>query len=354
MTAMPEQPLAPLQVVRLDLWTNPVFDEVIVQAPGLALSVLPATAGDPATWAGLARAQAYHVSAAKDELPCCWRVNEALLARCPGLLCVSSGGAGYDTIDVAACTRAGVAVVNQAGANAASVAEMTFAMLLALVKRLAASGAALRNGTAASREALMGNEIEGRVLGIVGLGAIGRRVARIAAGFGMRSIAYDPLLAPDEIRVRGAEPVEFADLLQQADVVSLHCPLDAATRGMMDAEAYARMKAGSLFLSTARGGIHDETALQQALESGHLAGAGLDVWQVEPPAPAHPLLRREDVVVAFHTGGVTHEGRRKVAEGSARQIAAVLAGERPPQLLNPEVWPRLLQRLADTRMARAA
>lgn len=346
--------LQALQVARLGLWTHPVFDQVITESRGLALSVLPAVAGHPATWAGLGQARAYHVSAAKDELPSCWWVGDALLARCPGLLCVSSSGAGYDTIDVAACTDAGVAVVNQAGANAASVAEMTFALLLALVKRLALSATALRSGTAASREMLMGNEIEGRVLGIVGLGAIGRRVAHIAAGFGMRSIAYDPLLTADEIRARGAEPASFAALLQQADVVSLHCPLNSASRGMMNADAYARMKSGSLFLSTARGGIHDETALQGALESGHLAGAGLDVWRVEPPPSNHPLLQREDVVATYHTGGVTHEGRRKVAEGSARQIAAMLAGERPPQLLNPEVWPRFLERLAQAAAAMAA
>ncbi|WP_459615519.1 hydroxyacid dehydrogenase [Bordetella sp. 2513F-2] len=339
-------PAAALRVARLDLWLNPVFDDVIRQTGGLDLSVLPPGADDPRTWAGLAQAHAYHVSAAKDELARSWFVGEPLLARCPGLLCVSSGGAGYDTIDVPACTRAGVAVVNQAGANAASVAEMTFALLLSLVKKLDASGVALRSGAASSREALMGDEIEGRVLGIVGLGEIGRRVARIGAGFGMRPIAFDPLLPADEIRARGAEPVDFDGLLAQSDVVSLHCPLDASTRGMMDARAYARMKPGSLFLSTARGGIHDEAALLAALEGGHLAGAGLDVWSVEPPAPTHPLLRRTDVVATFHTGGVTHDARRKVAEGSARQIAAMLAGERPPRLLNPEVWPRFLERLA--------
>lgn len=338
-----------LRVARLDLWVNPVFDQVITANAGLALCVLSREAGRPDTWAALSQAHAYHVSPAKDELPSCWWVNNALLARCPDLLCVSAGGAGYDTVDVDACTRAGVAVVNQAGANAASVAEMTFALLLALVKRLNASDAMLRSGTAVSREALMGNEIEGRVFGLVGIGAIGLRAARIAAGFGMRPIAYDPLLSNDEIRARGAEPVSFADLLRQADVVSLHCPLDTSTRGMMNAQAYAAMKPGALFLTTARGGIHDETALQRALESGHLGGAGLDVWQVEPPPSAHPLLQRDDVVATFHTAGVTHEGRRKVAQGSASQIVTMLSGERPAQLLNPAVWPRFQERLAQAK-----
>ena len=335
-----------LRVARLDLWIDPVFDETIARDGTLDLRVLPA-GGDAVTAAGLAGAHAYHVSAAKDEVPARWQVSADLLAQCPQLLCVSSGGAGYDTVDVAACTRAGVAVVNQAGANAASVAEMTFALLLSLVKRLGESEAALRAGTAVSREALMGHEIEGRVIGIVGIGEIGRRVARIATGFGMKVIAYDPLLTDAQIAERGAAPVSFDALLEQADIVSLHCPLNAVTRGMVDAAALRRMKRGALFVSTARGGIHDEDALLAALESGHIAGAGLDVWQVEPPPPRSGLLQRPDVAAAFHTGGVTHEGRRKVAQGSATQILDMLAGRKPARLLNPEVWPRFLARLAE-------
>ncbi|WP_312429280.1 NAD(P)-dependent oxidoreductase [Achromobacter sp.] len=334
-----------LRVARLDLWIDPVFDETIARDATLDLRVLPA-GGDAETAAGLAGAHAYHVSAAKDEVPARWQVSADLLAHCPQLLCVSSGGAGYDTVDVAACTRAGVAVVNQAGANAASVAEMTFALLLSLVKRLGESEAALRAGTAVSREALMGHEIEGRVIGIVGIGEIGRRVARIATGFGLKVIAYDPLLTDAQIAERGAAPVSFDALLEQADIVSLHCPLNTVTRGMVDAAALRRMKRGALFVSTARGGIHDEDALLAALESGHIAGAGLDVWQVEPPPPRSGLLQRPDVAAAFHTGGVTHEGRRKVAQGSATQILDMLAGRKPARLLNPEVWPRFLARLA--------
>lgn len=338
-----------LRVARLDLWIDPVFDETIARDDTLDLRVLPAD-GDAVTAAGLAGAHAYHVSAAKDEVPARWQVSADLLAQCPQLLCVSSGGAGYDTVDVAACTRAGVAVVNQAGANAASVAEMTFALLLSLVKRLGESEAALRAGTAVSREALMGHEIEGRVIGIVGIGEIGRRVARIAAGFGLKVVAYDPLLTDAQIAERGAAPVSFDALLEQADIVSLHCPLNAVTRGMVNAAALRRMKRGALFVSTARGGIHDEDALLAALESGHIAGAGLDVWQVEPPPPRSGLLQRADVAAAFHTGGVTHEGRRKVAQGSATQIMDMLAGRRPARLLNPEVWPRFLARLAEHRV----
>ncbi|KAG0767224.1 hypothetical protein G6F22_017684 [Rhizopus arrhizus] len=192
----------------------------------------------------------------------------------------------------------------------------------------------------------MGHEIHGTVIGLVGIGQIGSRVARIAQGFGMRVIAHDPLLDADTIRSRGAEPVGLAELLAQSDVVSLHCPLDTSTRGLIDARAFAAMKPGAVFISTARGGIHDEAALYDALHGGHLRGAGLDVWQQEPPPRDAPLLGLPNVVATFHTAGVTHEARRNVAQSSATQLIAMLRGERPPQLLNPEVWPVAAARIA--------
>lgn len=336
----------PKRLCRLDLWLNPVFDQLIGAAPGIGLSVLPARGDDARTLAGLKTAHAYHVSAAKDELPPQWFVNAALIAQCPDLVCVSSGGAGYDTVDVPACTAAGIAVVNQAGGNAASVAEHTYALLLAVQRRVVESHQRLRHDTGFSREDLMGHEIHGTVIGLMGIGQIGSRVARIAQGFGMRVIAHDPLLDADTIRQRGAEPVSLADLLAQSDVVSLHCPLDATTRGLIDARAFAAMKPGAVFLSTARGGIHDEAALYDALHGGHLRGAGLDVWQQEPPARDAPLLGLPNVVATFHTAGVTHEARRNVAQSSATQLIAMLRGERPPQLVNPEVWPIAAARIA--------
>ncbi len=336
----------PKRLCRLDLWLNPVFDQIIGAQPDIALSVLPAHGDDARTLAGLKTAHAYHVSAAKDELPRQWFVNAELIAQCPDLMCVSSGGAGYDTVDVPACTAAGIAVVNQAGGNAASVAEHTYALLLAVQRRVVESHQRLRHDTGFTREDLMGHEIHGTVIGLVGIGQIGSRVARIAQGFGMRVIAHDPLLDADTIRARGAEPVSLSDLLAQADVVSLHCPLDHSTRGMIDARAFAAMKPDAVFLSTARGGIHDEAALYDALRGGHLRGAGLDVWQQEPPPRDTPLLALPNVVATFHTAGVTHEARRNVAQSSAQQLMAMLRGERPPQLVNPEVWPATQARLA--------
>lgn len=338
--------VTPARLCRLDLWLDPVFDQIIGAAPDIALSVLPARGDDARTLAGLRTAHAYHVSAAKDELPRQWFVGEALIAQCPDLVVVSSGGAGYDTVDVAACTRAGIAVVNQAGANAASVAEHTYALLLAVQRRVVESDQRLRHDTGFSREDLMGHEIRGSVIGLVGLGQIGTRVAQTAQGFGLRVLAHDPLLDDDTIRQRGAQPVSLADLLAQSDVVSLHCPLDATTRGLIDARAFAAMKPGAVFISTARGGIHDENALCAALQGGHLRGAGLDVWQHEPPPHDAPLLALPNVVATFHTAGVTHEARRNVARSSAQQLLAMLRGERPPQLINPEAWPKAAARIA--------
>ena len=326
------------RVVRTDLWIDAAFDARLKNEPGVSLAVFPARGNAAAAWDLLAAAHVYHVSAAKDELPREWFVTADLLARCPELLCVSSSGAGYDTVDVAACTAAGVAVVNQAGGNAASVAEHTLAMMLGLSRRMVECDKRMRRETITSREAIMGHEIRGKVLGIVGIGHVGTRVAALARAFGMEVIAADPYVKPEEIGRRGAKPVALDDLLAQADFVSLHCPRDATTLKMIDARAYARMKKGAIFLTTARGGIHDEQSLVEALRSGHLAGAGLDVWDREPPPLDHPLLAMDNVYATFHTAGVTHECRRDVAAMGAEQIVQVLQGARPPRLVNPQVW----------------
>ncbi|MBC5783162.1 hydroxyacid dehydrogenase [Ramlibacter sp. USB13] len=334
------------RVVRTDLWINEAFDRRLKDEPGVSLAVFPTRGNAAAAWDLLGAAHVYHVSAAKDELPREWFVSGELLARCPQLLCVSSSGAGYDTVDVAACTAAGVAVVNQAGGNAASVAEHTLAMMLSLSRRMTECDKRMRRETITSREAIMGHELRGQTVGLVGIGHVGTRVAALAKAFGLEVIACDPLLAPDEIQRRGAQPRTLDQLLAEADIVSLHCPRDATTLKMIDARAFARMKKGALFLTTARGGIHDEQALVEALRSGHLAGAGVDVWDREPPPLDHPLLAMENVYATFHTAGVTHECRRDVAAMSADQIALLLQGGRPPRLVNPEVWPAYEQRRA--------
>lgn len=334
------------RVVRSDLWIDRAFDEGLVGAPAVSLAIFPVAGDSSQAWDLLARAHVYHISAAKDELPQAYFASADLLARCPDLLCVSAGGAGYDTVDVAACTAAGVAVVNQAGGNAASVAEHTLALMLGVSRRMVEGDRRLRRELGYAREDVMGHEIRGHTLGLVGMGHIGRRVAALARAFGMDVVATDPFLSAAEIEQRGARPVTFEELLAQADFVSLHCPRDRSTLKMMNADAFARMKKGAIFITTARGGIHDEAALLQALQSGHLAGAGIDVWDQEPPPLAHPLLAMDNVFATFHVAGVTHEARRHVARISAEQIVGLLAGERPPRLINPEVWPAFEKRRA--------
>lgn len=335
----------PARVVRLDLWIDPVFDRILRDAPGLALAVMKLNAPRSENMDLLRGARFYHISAAKDEVPLQWQVTRDLLDQCPDLACVSTSGAGYDTVDVAACTDAGVLVVNQAGGNANSVAEHALGLMLAVSRRVLESASRLRNDCGFSREDLMGHELSDKTLGLVGLGHIGQRTAQLGAAFNMHVVAHDPYLKPDEITARGAQPVSLEELLAASDFVSLHCPLTSETRGMFDALAFARMKQGAIFITTARGGIHQEAALYDALLAGHLAGAGLDVWDVEPPARENPLLALSNVVPTFHTAGVTHEARRNVARMAAEQLVALAEGRQAARVVNPLAWQRAAQRL---------
>jgi D-3-phosphoglycerate dehydrogenase len=327
------------RVARTDSWIDPAFDQRLAREADIELKVFGMPGSLAEHIAALQRIHVYHASAAKDELPPHGFVTAELVAGCRELLCVSSKGAGFDPIDVAACTRAGVAVVNQAGGNAVSVAEHAMGLLLSVFRRIGESDRRLRTETGFTREDLMARETAGKVIGLVGIGHVGTRVAALARAFDMRVLAYDPYLTHEEIARRGAEAVSFEDLLARADVVSLHCPRDKATTRMIDATAFARMKPGAVFVTTARGGIHDEVALEKALASGHLSGAGLDVWDREPPPLDHPLLAFPNVVASFHTAGVSHEARRNMAAIAAEQVVGVLKGGRPARLVNPEVWP---------------
>ena len=326
------------RIARFDLWIDPVFDARLARETTLDLAVAAVGGSADAAWAALQPAHVYVISAAKGELPAPYHAHAALLARCPDLLVVSSCGAGFDTVDVDACTRAGVAVLNQAGGNAASVAEMAYGLILGVQRRIVESDLKMRTMRDFPRESLMGREIQGQTLGLVGIGHIGTRMATIGRAFGLRVLATDPYVTPDEIRRRGAEPVDLDTLVRASDIVSIHCPRDASTINLFDAPRFAAMKQGAIFVNTARGGIHNEADLAAALESGHLAGAGLDVWEPEPPPLDHPLLAQHNVIATYHTAGVTHEARRNIAAINAEQIAALFRGVRPERLINPAVW----------------
>ncbi|WP_237174121.1 hydroxyacid dehydrogenase [Paracandidimonas lactea] len=333
-----------IRVVRLDVWTAPCFDEILAASADVTLDVLACDGDMERNWALLSEADIYHITAARDEVPPHLLISAELISRCPKLKCVSTSGAGYDTVDIRACSAAGILVVNQAGGNAQSVAEHALALMLALARRLPESARRLRrrDGVAFTREDLMGNEIGGKTLGLVGIGHIGTRTARLAAAFGMKVLASDPYLDQQEIVARGAAPVSLEELLARSDIVSLHCPRTPETLGLFNAKRFQQMKRGAYFVTTARGGIHNEVDLYQALLAGHLGGAGLDVWSVEPPPPDHPLLTLDNVVPTYHTAGVTHEGRRNVAALAARQIVDICEGAAPARMVNPEIYPRFL------------
>jgi D-3-phosphoglycerate dehydrogenase len=332
------------KVVRFNFWLNSAFDAQIGQATDIDLSVLNYADSDQKNLAAFKDANIYHICAARDEVPPQWWVTDELIKQSPNLLCASSSGAGYDPVDLAACNRHGVLVVNQSGCNADSVAEHTLGLMLSAKHRITESDRVMRANAYTTREDLMGNEIRGLTLGIVGLGNIGTRVAQLAQAFGMQVVGHDPNLSNQEIQKRGATPVSFNDLLKQADIVTVHCPRTPETLNYFGAEQYRAMKPGAVFLSTARGGIHDEAALYEALRDKHLSGAGLDVWSVEPPARDNPLLSLPNVTATYHTAGVTHEARRNAATMAADQIQTMLRGERAPRIVNPEVWPVYLER----------
>ena len=335
-------------VVRLEFWIDQAFDRILSAEPSIALQTCAIEGADDVLDQALAQAHVLQTNSARDELPAHLIADAALLARCPNVLAVSANGSGCDTIDIDACTQAGVMVLNQVGGNADSVAEMALGLMLSVVRRIPECDRRLRSSERTfSREDLMGRELRGRTLGLVGMSEIGRRTAALGRAFGMRVVGFDPALDAEEFVRRGAEPVSFDELLLQSDIVSLHCPRNAHTVGMMNAARFAAMKPGAIFITTARSGIHDEAALADALTSGHLGGAGLDVWDQEPPPPDHPLLALPNVVATYHTAGVTQEARRNNATLAATQIAQLLTtGQRPERLVNRDVWPLASARLA--------
>ena len=328
---------------------NPVYAEILATVPDIQLDKIEAGDTGPAAQAIIRRAHIYQITSSWAGLHPQHFANQDLLNRAPDLLAVSTNAAGYDTVDVAACTKAGVLVVNQSGGNAEAVAEHVLGMMLSLSKRIAESNVALRQRPNITPAEFTGHDIKGKTIGIVGLGNVGRRIAEICRlAFGMKILACDPHLSADEITRRGAEKTDLDSLLSRSDFISVNCPLTAETRGLIGAAQFARIQPHAYFITTARGGVCDEAALAQALEAGKLAGAGIDVWQQEPTAPGHPLMRFDNVLVSPHSAGVTFEARATVMQMAAEQVLAILAGKIPPRLLNPEVWPAYTDRFEKT------
>ena len=318
----------------------PDFAETLARRPDVRLDKLENDSPDDVTAPILGEAHAYQIGSARDEIAGKFHATAALLARTPNLLIVSTNGVGYDTVNVKECTQAGVLVVNQAGGNREAVAEHVLGMMLCLTKKIIQVDRAMRREKNLNRSLFMGNDMFGKTIGIIGIGHVGSRISELCGGLlRMKVIACDPYLTKEEIAARGAEKVELPDLLRRADVVSVNCPLSDETRGMVGAAQYALMQPHAYFISAARGFIHDETALADAIRSKKIAGAGLDVWSKEPPPPDHPLLQFDNVLVSPHTAGVTVETRSNMARIAAAQILDALDGKRPPRMVNPEVWP---------------
>jgi phosphoglycerate dehydrogenase-like enzyme len=260
-----------------------------------------------------------------------------LMDLAPGLRVISRSGIGYEKVDVAAATERGIAVCNTPDAPTVSTAEHTIALLLMVAKNIKRSETELKGGGSDFYARHVGIELEGLTLGLIGYGRIARCVAGFARGFGMQIAAFDPY-ADDAAFEAVTRHDSLAGLVEQSDVLSLHVPLTADNAGLVDTDLLAAMKPGAILINTARGGLVDLAALEAALESGHLFGAGLDVTDPEPLPPKHPLLHRIDVVVTPHVAAGTAGAKRKIFTTAFEQVMQVFNGTRPQHLVNPEVW----------------
>jgi len=272
-------------------------------------------------------------------------ISADTLATAPGLQGIAVLATGHDLVDGAAARRRGIPVCNVPEYSTASVAQAVFALLLELTNRTGAHNMAVRQGRWSAAQDFCFwegelTELAGRTLGVVGLGRIGRAVAGIAEAFGMRVLGCGRPGSPgqghgDKEAEKGLQRVDLDALLAASDVVSLHCPLDNTTRGLINACRLARMKPGALLINTGRGALVDEQALLAALQSGHLGGAGLDVLSVEPPPAGLPLLQAPNCVITPHIAWASRQARSRLIEASAGNVAAILAGA-ARNVVNPD------------------
>lgn len=261
-------------------------------------------------------------------------ITEKVITAAPRLKVISKFGVGVDKIDVAAATRRKIAVCNTPGANSESVADMAFCLMLGAARRITVADRQVRQSL---WEPVVGLELWKKTLGIIGLGKIGKAVARRAKGFDMRILAYDVYPDIDFIQKEGIELVTLKELLSRADFISLHLPATPETKGLIGAEELALIKPGAILVNTARGDIIDEVALYTALKERKLAGAGLDVFAQEPPDPSSPLFELPQVIMAPHSGAHTVEAIDRMGTIAAQNLVRVLKGEAPVAIVNPEV-----------------
>ncbi len=329
------------RVFYVNALSHTVYLEILAKRPDIQVDKLVNDSPDDEAERVLSQAHAFQIGSSRQELAMKYQGYTPLLERCPNLVVLSTNGAGFDTVNLEDCTKAGIAAVNQAGGNKEGVAEHVLAMMLNLSKRIMLSDHQMRSGGSYDRRDFMGDDLLSRTIGIVGLGNVGSRVAELCRGlFQMRVLSFDPYLSAETMQAQGVEKMAtLEEMLGLADYVSINCPHTKETRGMMGAAAFAAMQPHAYFITTARGGIHDEAALAVALTNKQISGAGLDVWEDEPPPMDHPLLKFDNVLVSPHTAGITRQSRHNIAKIAAEQMCDILDGKRPPRLLNPEVWP---------------
>ncbi|VEN74159.1 conserved hypothetical protein [Candidatus Desulfarcum epimagneticum] len=263
-------------------------------------------------------------------------VDEAFLNTAPNLKAVSKFGVGLDTVDVEAATRHKVAVFNTPGANKDAVADHTFALMLSVARKIIPCDSGLREKRWEHTK-IMGVEIWKKTLGLMGLGAIGRSVALRAKGFQMEIAACDPFWPEEFARENDIRRVELEELLKISDILSIHSPLTPENKGIIDQKAFETMKASAFLINAARGGIVNEADLFAALENKTIAGAGIDVFDEEPPVSS-PLLKLDNVVLTPHTAAFTHEAMNNMSMGAADQALEFFSGKKPAHMVNPDVF----------------
>ncbi len=267
-------------------------------------------------------------------------LNQSAIKAGVKLRIIGSHGSGTNMISLTSADALGIPVVNTPGANARSVAELALSMALSLVKQSFSLDQAVRSGNWDARYQVSLRELSGMTLGIVGFGQIGKMLSGMATnGFGMKVIVFSPSVPEDEILQASCHPVKaLSALCEQADIVSLHRPANTGTTPLIDDAQIASMKRGAILINTARADLVDQEALVRHLKSGHLAGAGIDVFSKEPPEADDPLIRLPNVILAPHSGGSTVEALSRTAVAVASQVVEALSGKKPPHLVNPQVW----------------
>ncbi len=264
------------------------------------------------------------------------KVTSEILDHASKLKFIARAGTGTDNIDKKRAGELGILVSNTPGQNTTTTAEHAIALMMALMRNIPQGTATLKNGEWA-KSRLLGREICGKTLGVLGLGRVGRIVADRALGLRMKVIGYDPVLSAAEIYGNGVEPADWDTLLSQADILTIHVPLGEKTRGLIDKAAFHKMKQGAFLIHAARGGIVDEDALLEALNDGTIAGAALDVFVTEPPEAEHPLVNHPNVICTPHLGASTKEAQDNCAVAAAEQVAAYLLEARAMNIVNKDL-----------------